>query len=188
MIVYENTMSFIQRWKTPMCPKDLSEVYKALKTKGYFSFDYNKNIEDKYRITIMSNILSIPGFKKFIYDIVDEQYQISKVASSSQHYLWIMYKSGAKAGQYRPFILMAEMNLLKEMGYINDQQIENILKMIDSNDLDNFNIAFLALKNMREQRLKDHGVFSKASFPYQGIVEDYLTKILTLEIFEKQGL
>jgi hypothetical protein len=132
--------------------------------------------------------LEIPGFKKFIQDIVDEHYLISLVANSSMHYLWIMYKSGAKAGQYRPFILMAEMNLLKEMGYIDDQQIDNILKMVDSEDPDNFNIAYLAIKSMRNQRIKEYGAFSKSSFPYHGIVEDYLTKILTLEIFEKQGL
>ena len=80
------------------------------------------------------------------------------------------------------------MNLLKEMGYIDDQQIDNVLKMVDSEDSDNFNIAYLAIKSMRNQRIKEYDVFSKSSFPYQGIVEDYLNKILTLEIFEKQGL
>jgi|Laugrespbdmm15dd_1035085.scaffolds.fasta_scaffold28532_3 hypothetical protein len=121
----------------------------------------------------------------FSKEIAEEHYNITKNVDSSINFLWHMYYKGTKAGNYEKFIFMAEMNLLKELGYTNDEEITNMIKMMDSEDNDNFNIVFLSLKNLRNQRIKDHKVCtSQPTFVYMPIIESYLTKVLSIELFK----
>ena len=50
-----------------------------------------------------------------VYSIVKEHYDMAKKTDQSISYLWYMYDQGTKSGEFRPFIYMAEMQLLKEM-------------------------------------------------------------------------
>ena len=118
-----------------------------------------------------------------LFDITTEHYELAKVTDQSISYLWFMYNKGTKAGDYRPFIFMAEMQLLKEMGFMSEYQIESMCDMMESEDEDNLNIAYLALKNFKSQRIKNHGVYTKTNFAYTDIEKDYPTKILNHNMF-----
>jgi hypothetical protein len=125
-------------------------------------------------------------FKDFIEAIIDEHYQITKKCDGNLNYLWHLYKRGAKTGEYKAFILMAEMQLLKEMGYITSEEIDNMWNMINSNDEDNFNIAWMALRSIRHLRIQEHGVYGISStFAYMSIEKDYSSKILNHELYIK---
>jgi len=131
----------------------------------------------------LTSLKNAPDFKQFVIEIVDEHYQITKGNDSNLNYLWYMYKSGTNDGNYKPFIFMAEMQLLKEMGYMSQEQIEAMCDMMGSEDEDNLNIAYLALKNFKGQRLKDHGIYTKTNFAYTGVEKDYPVKILNHSMF-----
>lgn len=128
-------------------------------------------------------------FKELIEAIVDEHFQITQKNHKNLNYLWHMYKKGTKAGDYKPFMLMAEMQLLKEMGYISAEEIQNMLAMIDSEDEDNFNLVWLAVRTWRLSRIKEHGAYSSTNlFPYTNIEKEYSSKILNHEVFLKTNV
>ncbi len=134
---------------------------------------------------MISNKSLSKDFKVFISEIIDEHYQLTKDVDGNLHYLWYLYKQGTKAGDYKPFILMAEMQLLKEMGYITADEIDTMWKMVDSEDEDNFNMVWLAMRTWRTARLRDHGVYTKGNFAYMNVEKDYSVKILNHDVFLK---
>ena len=101
------------------------------------------------------------------------------------NYLWYMYYKGVKAGTYRPFIFMAEMHLLKEMGYMTIEDIQNINNMIKSEDKDNFYIGYLSLESLRSKRIKEHGIFSEANKIYTDYISNYASKNIKYNFVSK---
>jgi hypothetical protein len=73
-----------------------------------------------------------------------------------------MYYKGNKKDVFRPFILAFELNLLISLGLVSDEEKESLSKMISSQDADNLYIGLLAIDNLRKQRIKIHGDWSKA--------------------------
>lgn len=178
-------MKKIEYWNTSMAEVFTPDFEEKVMQKGYFidQVSYSMGVNDVIAKNIM---IKNKEFKEFIENIVDEHYQISKNADSNLHYLWHLYKHGNNAGDYKPFILMAEMQLLKEMGYISEEEIENMWQMVESEDQDNFNLVWLALKTWRLTRIKEHGLYSSTNtFPYSNIERDYASKILNYEVFSK---
>ena len=134
-----------------------------------------------------NDILLTKKFKKFLHSIIEEHYNMTSDITGSGHtlnYLWYMYYKGVKAGTYRPFIFMAEMHLLKEMGYMTIEDIQNINNMIKSEDKDNFYIGYLSLESLRSKRIKEHGVFNEKNKAYMNIIPDYASKIVNSDIFK----
>ena len=80
---------------------------------------------------------------------------------------------------------MAEMQLLKEMGYITVEEIDNMWNMLNSEDRDNFNLVYLAMKSLRSMRIKEHGIYTVDNMVYEEIAKDYPFKILSQDIFLK---
>jgi hypothetical protein len=86
--------------------------------------------------------------------------------------------------EYKPFILMAEMNLLREMGYMSEDEVNNLAGMIGSKDEDNLTIAYMAIKSFRDQRVKDHGEYSSYNtFPYTSVESNYSDNVLSTKLF-----
>lgn len=158
-----------------------------VKSKGYFKLGtVTIGVIAHYEIQMKMDRRINKEFKELIEAIVDEHFQMTKKVDQNLHFLWHMYKKGTKAGDYKPFMLMAEMHLLKEMGYISDEEIQNMWAMIDSEDEDNFYLVWLAIKTWRLTRIKEHGVYSSTNlFPYMNIEKDYSTKVLNHEVFLK---
>lgn len=115
--------------------------------------------------------------------IAEEHYNITDGVDQNLHYLWYMYHKGSKAGMFRPFVYMAELQLLKHMGYINDVEIKNMIYMLESEDQDNLHMVTLSIKNFRKLRIQEHGEYSKVNQAYWKVAKNYAHEILNHEIF-----
>jgi hypothetical protein len=116
-------------------------------------------------------------------DIAAEHYEITKDVDQNLHYLWYMYHKGTKAGTFKPFVYMAELQLLKKMGYTNDKEVQSMIRMLESEDQDNVHLVTLAIKNYRDLRILEHGEYSKISKNYADIAKNYAFEILNHEVF-----
>ena len=83
------------------------------------------------------------------------------VVDRSMNYLWYMYKDGIKKGDFRPFILQIELNLLLSLGIITEDQMHSINSMLSSPDEDNYFMALLSIETLRNKRIKLHGKWTK---------------------------
>ena len=121
--------------------------------------------------------------KVLVKEIVEEHYNITEGADGNLNYLWYMYHKGTKEGNWKPFIYMAELQLLKRFKYINDSEIQNLVSMMESEDEDNMSIVTLAIMCLRQLRVKEHGIYNKAKKEYSKLAEIYPTEILNHEVF-----
>ena len=121
--------------------------------------------------------------KALVKEIVEEHYNITEGADGNLNYLWYMYHKGIKEGDWKPFIYMAELQLLKRFKYINDSEIQNLVSMMESEDEDNMSIVTLAIMCLRQLRVKEHGIYNKAKKEYSKLAEVYPTEILNHEVF-----
>lgn len=122
--------------------------------------------------------------QSFLVAVSDEHYRLTKNIDSNISYLWYLYSVGTKAGQYKPFIFYAEVNLNFCMGLINEDERNNINNMIESPDKENLYLAYLAILNIRKERHKKFG--SMIEFPaYSQVKNDYLYKVLSHDLFKK---
>ena len=121
--------------------------------------------------------------KALVKEIVEEHYNITEGADGNLNYLWYMYHKGTKEGDWKPFIYMAELQLLKRFKYINDSEIQNLVSMMESEDEDNMSIVTLAIMCLRQLRVKEHGIYNKAKKEYSKIAEVYTTEILNHDVF-----
>jgi hypothetical protein len=178
----------LEFWNTPIAPGIEPNWEEEANKNGYYTDLGNFVTQEKYieAKEKMKMTRRDKDFKELIEAIVDEHYQITKKCDQNLNYLWHLYKKGTKAGEYKPFILMAEMQLLKEMGYITDEEIQNMWAMLDSEDEDNFYLVWLAVRTWRLTRITEHGVYGTSStFAYSNIERDYPAKILNHEVFLK---
>jgi len=123
------------------------------------------------------------GIEALTAEIAAEHYNITEDVDSNLHYLWYMYHKGTKAGTFKPFVFMAELQLLKKMGYTNDKEVQNMIKMLESEDEDNIHLVTLAIKNYRDLRIQEHGEYSKVNKDYADIAKNYAFEILNHEVF-----
>ena len=121
--------------------------------------------------------------KALVKEIVEEHYNITEGADGNLNYLWYMYHKGTKEGDWKPFIYMAELQLLKRFDYINDSEIQNLVSMMESEDEDNMSIVNLAIMSLRQLRVKEHGIYNKVKKEYSKIAEVYTIEILNHEVF-----
>ena len=116
-------------------------------------------------------------------EIAAEHYEITRDVDSNLNYLWYMYHKGSKAGTFKPFVFMAELQLLKRMDYTNDKEVQSMIKMLESEDQDNVHLVTLAIKNFRDLRIQEHGEYSKVNKDYADIAKNYAYEILNHEVF-----
>jgi hypothetical protein len=117
--------------------------------------------------------------------IAREHYELTDNVDRNLNYLWYMYHKGSKVGTFRPFVYMAELQLLKRMGYISDAEIKNMIAMLESSDQENLHMVTLSIKSFRDLRILEHGEYSKVNQVYWKIAKDYPHEILNHEVFLK---
>ena len=120
--------------------------------------------------------------KKLLSDICKEHHQVSK-QHSNLTYLWFMYTEGTKSGTYKPFILASEINLLVKMKMIDKNDRNRMFSQMKSDDSENLYMLFLAIKSLREKRIKDLGIFTTDNINYNDIKYD--EDIINHSIFNK---
>jgi hypothetical protein len=156
-----------------------------LANKRYYNFS---EVDDfKLMAEFMSIYRHVPGIKELVKDIVEEHYHMAKNIDQNLQYLWHLYNHGTKAGEYRPFILLAEIQLLKALDYITEDEAHNMSNMMQSEDTDNLNLVYLSILNLRKKRIKEHGEFDKnaCSVELNKIRQDYAHTILSVDLFTK---
>jgi len=89
--------------------------------------------------------------------IIKEHFEITLHIDRNINYLWYMYHKGSKKGTFRDFIFAVELNLLKFLKIISDENKKNIINMLNSEDEDNAFLAILTIDNFRKERIKIHG-------------------------------
>ena len=121
--------------------------------------------------------------KKLVAAIAEEHYSITDGIDGNLNYLWYMYHKGSKKDEFRPFVYMAELMLLKKYDYLNDAEIRNIISMMKSEDGDNLAIVTLSIQNLRDLRIKEHGLYSKDNEAYKDLNYTYAFEILNHTVF-----
>lgn len=127
---------------------------------------------------------SDPKITAMIRDICKEHWPVAKHGNSNIGYLWYMYAAGTKAGTFRPFIFLAEVNLLIKTGYVTAEEKDNMIKMLDSLDEDNAHLLAYSILTFRNQRIKDLGLWTPDNKKYKEI--DYIRDVINTEIFMNQ--
>ena len=127
-----------------------------------------------------------PKLMTMIKDICNEHWEIAKPSDSNIGYLWYMYAAGTKAGTFRPFIFLAELNLLFKTGYITEVEKDNMIQMLSSSDEDNAHILAYSILALRENRIKDLGLWILDNENYSKI--NYIKDVISTEIFSNQKL
>lgn len=120
--------------------------------------------------------------KNLVENICNEHHGSSVQQDSNIGYLWYMYVNGSKQGTFKPFMFMAELNLLVATGYITEDEKQRMLGMMLSQDEDNFNLMAYSIIHFRNQRVKDKGLYTLDNKNYSEI--DYLVDVLSPEIFK----
>jgi glutamine phosphoribosylpyrophosphate amidotransferase len=121
--------------------------------------------------------------KNLVEEICNEHHNSSVQQDSNIGYLWYMYVNGSKQGTFKPFMFLAELNLLVATGYVTEDEKQNMLGMMLSQDEDNFNLMAYSILHFRNQRIKDKGLYKSDNEKYSDI--DYLTHIFNPELFLK---
>ena len=121
------------------------------------------------------------NIRELVREICLEHSGVCKTADSNMGYLWYMYTHGTKAGQFRPFIFLAEINLLVKMGLLFGEERDRLIEMIGSEDKDNMYLVGLTILQLRDQRIKTYGEYTADNEAYKGIV--YLTDVISPETF-----
>lgn len=89
--------------------------------------------------------------------IIKEHFEITLHIDRNINYLWYMYYKGSKKGTFRDFIFAVELNMLRFLNIISDENKKNIINMLNSEDEDNAFLAILSIDNFRKERIKIHG-------------------------------
>jgi hypothetical protein len=115
--------------------------------------------------------------RKLVNDIAEEHYKItSELGLSNLSYLWFMYANGSKKGDFKPFMFLAEVNLLVRLRYLDNEEKRNIIGLMTSSDKDNIYIAGLSILELRKQRIKDLGKYTKDNMHYSDVV--YMKEVI----------
>ena len=119
--------------------------------------------------------------KKLVYSICKEHYTICNITDTNLGYLWYMYYKGKYKGYFKPFIFLAEVNLLVKLNYLTEDEKKNIIQLMISQDQDNMIIAGFSILTLRNQRIKELGEYTQDNKLYENI--NYSIDIIKPEDF-----
>ena len=121
--------------------------------------------------------------KKLVAAIAEEHYNITDGIDGNLNYLWYMYHKGSKKDEFRPFVYMAELMMLKKFNYLSETEIKNLIGMMKSDDRDNLTMVTLTIESLRKLRIKEHGVFNKENKAYDELKHTYAFEVLNHTVF-----
>jgi hypothetical protein len=123
--------------------------------------------------------------KNLIIDICNEHWDIAKPEDNNMGYLWYMYAAGNKKGEFRPFIFLSELNLLVKTGHITEEEKQNMLGMLLSEDDDNAHLTGYSILTLRKKRVDEMGLWTLTNEKYKDI--NYVRDIVSPDIFMKNS-
>lgn len=175
----------LETFGTKQYPGYTKDQEEMLLLKKYYRFD---EFEDhKLNMDYRTIYRKLPEIKHLVNAVIEEHYNMTKNIDQNLHYLWHLYHVGTRAGDYRPFILLAEIQLLKALNYLSEDEAYNMSNMMESEDIDNLNLVYLSILNLRKKRIEEHGEFNKnvCSVELNIIRKDYAHTILSVDLFTK---
>jgi hypothetical protein len=121
---------------------------------------------------------------KIINDIVSEHWKMTYRIDASLNYLWHMYNTnGLRHGEYKDFILFAELGLCKAFGVVTDEDINGIVRLLQSPDAENTYLAIQSVKFFRDKRIELHGTYPEnTNEQWEDIRSNYVTKVLSMDL------
>lgn len=175
----------IETFLTRSFPGYTLDQQEMLDKKKYYIFKQKQERTERMDYKLVYN--KIPELKMLVRAIVEEHYTMTKGVDQNLHYLWHLYYHGTKAGDYRPFILLSEIQLLKALDYLTQDEAYNMSSMMRSDDLDNLSLVCLSIKTLRKKRIKEHGLWAVdlVSDTLKEIVEHYPHSVMSAEIFQE---
>lgn len=121
------------------------------------------------------------GLIKLVNNICKEHYTICNITDTNLGYLWYMYYKGKYKGYFKPFIFLAEVNLLVKLNYLTEDEKRNIIQLMISQDQDNMIMAGFSILTLRNQRIKELGEYTQDNKLYENI--NYSVDIIKPEDF-----
>ena len=118
---------------------------------------------------------------KLVNNICKEHYTICNITDTNLGYLWYMYYKGKYKAYFKPFIFLAEVNLLVKLNYLTEDEKKNIIQLMVSQDQDNMIIAGFSILTLRNQRIKELGEYTQDNKLYENI--NYSVDIIKPEDF-----
>lgn len=116
--------------------------------------------------------------------IIEDHFELSK-NNTNINYLWFIYKDGFRRGEYKPFMLLAELNLCKYFNILSEEEFKNIKEMLLSPDPDNHYMAIKIIKKFMYDRHKKYGK-DMTHDDYTGIRDQYEKLVLSTDILQKK--
>ena len=145
-------------------------------------------------MSIYSNIINKENnklLKNLSKKIISEHFKMTLISDRNINYLWHLYENGSKKDEYKkPFILACELNLLKALDVITEDETQRLLDMLFSEDQDNHFLALLSIKKFRDIRIKTHGAWSEklnVSDLFKDVVNKYPITIVNLVAISKKS-
>lgn len=174
----------IETFLTRSFPGYTLDQQEMLDKKKYYKFRQNEERTERmdYRLVYSK----VPEVKALVREIVEEHHAMTKGVDQNLHYLWHLYYHGTKAGDYRPFILLSEIQLLKALDYLTQDEAYNMSNMMRSEDFDNLSLVCLSIRTLRKKRIEEHGQWSVdlVSDKLKEIIEHYPHSVVSAEIFQ----
>jgi hypothetical protein len=122
--------------------------------------------------------------KSLINDICQEHWDVSKSEDNNMGYLWYMYAAGQRKGDFKPFIFLSELNLLVKTNYVTEEEKQNMLGMLLSEDDDNAHLTGYSILTLRKKRIHDMGLWTLDNKKYEKL--NYTSDIINPEFFTNQ--
>jgi len=116
-----------------------------------------------------------------IENICHEHHMVCTVEDGNMGYLWYMYTHGTKKGDFRPFIFLSEINLLVKTGYLIEEEKNNLINMLSSNDDDNAHLTAYSIITLRNKRIEEMGLWTLENENYKDI--NYTRDVISPETF-----
>jgi hypothetical protein len=92
-----------------------------------------------------------------------------------------MYAAGQRKGDFKPFIFLSELNLLVKTNYVTEEEKQNMLGMLLSEDDDNAHITGYSILTLRKKRIHDMGLWTLDNKKYEKL--NYTSDIINPEFF-----
>jgi hypothetical protein len=132
-------------------------------------------------LEVMIKVFKDKKIKSLIENICNEHHMICKTEDSNMGYLWYMYTDGTKKGDFKPFIFLSELNLLVKTKYITEDEKQNMLGMLLSDDDDNAHLTGYSIVTLRNKRIEEMGLWTLENVIYKDI--NYTIDIISPDTF-----
>jgi hypothetical protein len=122
--------------------------------------------------------------KELLRKICSEHASLSEVNDRHVFYFWFTQSSkGPRSFNYKPFMVLAEINLLHEMKIIDDSEKEGIIRLFESSNYsDDLYMAMTSLEFFRNQRIEKFGTYKTSPENYKELSINYKEKVFTVPV------